>query len=356
MSNDVVIKNTDNKLEVLSKLLLGSNELSQSLSNNKNITIDKFAKSVIETIKNNEYLYSQIIQNLSNEKYKQSIIDSCRKCIFLKLPIDYTKKAFLVPRNLWNKNTKSNDPIISFQIGYLGWLDILYRNDNIKSVMVFAISKKDYENGRFTIHYDKNEFEYKPDLLNNNVSMKTQTEAEKNMLGCVANIITKDGRQYWQFLSYKQIIDRAMSSSMTKTDNGVVKYGQMWNDWFEEMARKTVLTYTISKSPFVTDDERQILESEYENNNIQNDSITQYDGTTIQSKEECIEYFTNWLEKTEFDNNADFTKKCMKEWDKVKDNNKQLNIHTYWDDIAKLFAKKRESLFPKKEPKDVNLP
>lgn len=164
----------------------------------------------------------------------------------------------------------------SFQIGYKGWLDLVRRPDKITGVNVQNI-------------YDNDFIEMDP--INNEIKFSPLYKGDRGkhyMTVAVAHF--KDGNKHIDWMSVEQINKR----------KGVAKTSNVWNEWYERMAEKTVLKslcrllpMSIEDMRIINVDERVVTKLVYDKQELLENTESIYDihpelsnSTAIETKEE----------------------------------------------------------------------
>lgn len=122
------------------------------------------------------------------------------------------------------KNNKKGTTDVQFIIGYKGMIDLARRSGHIQSIYAHAV-------------YEKDEFEYELGL-NPKLKHVPSMEADRGeYIGSYAVAHFKDGGYQMEFMPKAEIEKRRLASP-----GGRSKYSP-WNNFYEEMANKTVIRH-----------------------------------------------------------------------------------------------------------------
>jgi len=122
------------------------------------------------------------------------------------------------------KNNKKGITEVQFIIGYKGMIDLARRSGHIESIYAHAV-------------YEKDEFEYELGL-NPKLKHVPSMDADRGeYLGSYAVAHFKDGGYQMEFMPKSEIEKRRLASP-----GGRSKYSP-WNNYYEEMANKTVIRH-----------------------------------------------------------------------------------------------------------------
>lgn len=122
------------------------------------------------------------------------------------------------------KNNKEKTTDVQFIIGYKGMIDLARRSGHIESISSHAV-------------YANDEFEYELGLHPKLRHVPDMTGNRGEFIGAYAIAKFKDGGYQMEFMPKAEIEKRRTSSP-----GGHSKYSP-WNNWYEEMAKKTVLRH-----------------------------------------------------------------------------------------------------------------
>lgn len=200
------------------------------------VTVDKFLRVVNTAISQNPDLY---------RADRRSLFTSCVKCATDGLVPDGREAALTI------FNTKEKFTDDSGKKGERWVKKVQYMP------MVYGIQKKIRNSGELlslTCNpvFAKDDFNYWIDDVGEHITHKPNiTEADRGGFLCVYAIAkTKDGGVYTEVMTRGQI-EQVRGVSKAK-DSGP------WKDWFDEMARKTVIRRISKRLPMSTDIERVI--------------------------------------------------------------------------------------------------
>lgn len=155
---------------------------------------------------------------------KQSWILALQEAGSLGLePTGVLGQAYLVPR--WNKKTKSLEA--QFQIGYRGLVQLARRSGEISKVTAEVVKEGD-------------EFDYELGLNEKLVHRPMLTEQERPTIFCYAIAWYRDGTRDFEVMDRSQI-DKVRRVSEAKSGP--------WVEWYDEMARKTVVRRLAKRLP-----------------------------------------------------------------------------------------------------------
>src|SRR5690625_5055336 len=122
------------------------------------------------------------------------------------------------------KNNKKGTTDVQFIIGYKGMIDLARRSGHIQSIYAHAV-------------YEKDEFEYELGL-NPKLNHKPFMDGDRgDYIGSYAVAHFKDGGYQFEFMPKAEIEKRRNASP-----GGRSKYSP-WNNYYEEMANKTVIRH-----------------------------------------------------------------------------------------------------------------
>lgn len=122
------------------------------------------------------------------------------------------------------KNNKEKTTDVQFIIGYKGMIDLARRSGHIESISSHSV-------------YANDEFEYELGLHPKLRHVPDMTGNRGEFIGAYAIAKFKDGGYQMEFMAKPDIEQRRNSSP-----GGRSKYSP-WNNWYEEMAKKTVLRH-----------------------------------------------------------------------------------------------------------------
>lgn len=176
------------------------------------------AKSVVATIKSNDYLKTIAMGNID------SLIDCINQAISIGLTIDANQYCWLVPYNckVGNQWIKK----IQLQIGYKGYIykiNKAFPSSKVQAVMVYKgdeVDIKKIDNNDVVNHTYNNPF-----------------DKDKDVEGAYCIIRFADGSSFVETIG-KDELDLIKSKSKTKEKDG---YKTVWQEWYSEMCKKSVI-------------------------------------------------------------------------------------------------------------------
>ena len=141
------------------------------------------------------------------------------------------------------KNNKKGITEVQFIIGYKGMIDLARRSGDIQSIYAHAV-------------YENDDFEYELGL-NPTLKHTPSMEADKGQfLGSYAVAHFKDGGYQMEFMPKAEIDKRKNSSP-----GGRSKFSP-WNNYYEEMANKTVIRHMWKYLPISVEVQQQVAHDE----------------------------------------------------------------------------------------------
>lgn len=181
-----------------------SNEISKALP--KHLTPERFSRIALTCIRLNPSLL---------KCNQASLIGSLMQSAQLGLEPGVLGRAYLIPY----RNSKQNTVDCQFQIGYMGYIDLVMRSGNIDYIDVHSV----HENDQFIYSYG----------VDGTLMHKPCLKGERGEIFCYYAIARlKSG-------AYKYIV--MSSPDIEKHREKYGKRNPLWNDEFEAMAKKTVL-------------------------------------------------------------------------------------------------------------------
>ena len=149
-------------------------------------------------------------------------------------------KAYLLPYNNIDKNTGKKVPMVQFQIGVYGLVDLAFRSGHVKEIDTDVRRQKDfwkYEKGDESclrhIPYDEGD----------------RGEA----IGYYAIVKMKDGAVHKSYMSKFEVMEHAKRFSKSY-NRKTGTFSGPWATDFDSMARKTVLIQALKFVPKATED------------------------------------------------------------------------------------------------------
>lgn len=141
------------------------------------------------------------------------------------------------------KNNKKGITEVQFIIGYKGMIDLARRSGHIESIYAHAV-------------YEKDEFEYELGL-NPKLKHVPSMDADRGeYIGSYAVAHFKDGGYQMEFMPKAEIEKRRQASR-----GGNSKYSP-WNNYYEEMANKTVIRHMWKYLPISVEIQQHVAHDE----------------------------------------------------------------------------------------------
>lgn len=193
------------------------------------ITPERFTRMVFTALSSNPKL-----QACTPQSFLGSMMQAAQLGLEPNTPIG---QAYLVPY----KNHGRLE--CQFQLGYKGLIDLAYRSGEIKDIQAHEV----YENDKFEY-----EFGLEPKLKH---IPATSNRGEVIMYYAVFHMV--NGGYGFEVMSKDDIIKHAQKASQA--------YGSSfspWNNYFDEMAKKTVIKKCLKYAPIKTDFVREISADE----------------------------------------------------------------------------------------------
>lgn len=141
------------------------------------------------------------------------------------------------------KNNKKGITEVQFIVGYKGMIDLARRSGHIQSIYAHAV-------------YENDDFEYELGLNPTLKHTPTMNGDKGSFLGSYAVAHFKDGGYQMEFMPKAEIEKRKNSSP-----GGRSKYSP-WNNYYEEMANKTVIRHMWKYLPISVEIQEQIEHDE----------------------------------------------------------------------------------------------
>lgn len=155
----------------------------------------------------------------------------------LGLRIGVLGHSWLIPRY----NTTAERYVASLTIGYKGWTDLAYRSGLVKSVSAFAITKEEWENGRFSIRRTAD-----GDVISHEPMWTAQSGKPAQEIGWYARIVLATGGHICP-TPWNAARMAAHRDAYAPSKNG--KIVGPWKEFPAAMARKTVLLEALKQAP-----------------------------------------------------------------------------------------------------------
>jgi|SRR5690625_3955119 len=141
------------------------------------------------------------------------------------------------------KNNKKGITECQFIIGYKGMIDLARRSGHIESIYAHAV-------------YENDDFEYELGLNPTLKHIPTMDADKGEYIGSYAVAHFKDGGYQMEFMPKAEIEKRRLSSP-----GGRSKYSP-WNNYYEEMANKTVIRHMWKYLPISVELQHQVAHDE----------------------------------------------------------------------------------------------
>lgn len=147
----------------------------------------------------------------------QTVVDSVCTCVVMGLSLNPAKRqAYLIP---YGNNC-------TLRISYQGEIDYLFRN----GVILRAVSGTVYSKDQFGMHHDESGLHYR----------YVKARADRgNFEGVFCVFHLPDGSAHGDYMTAEEVEKRKR----------VAKSGEFWNNWFDEMARKTAVHFALKGLP-----------------------------------------------------------------------------------------------------------
>ena len=159
-------------------------------------------------------------------------------------------KAYLLPYNNIDKNTGKKTPMVQFQIGYLGYIDLAFRSGKVKSITA-------------EVRYEKDFWEYEKGTNEKLRHIPYDDGDPRNAVGYYAVIHMKDtinpdgtkseGAVITSYMPKFRVLEHAkrFSKSYNKKTG---TFSGPWESDFDSMAKKTVLLQALKYAPKAAED------------------------------------------------------------------------------------------------------
>src|SRR5690625_3452267 len=141
------------------------------------------------------------------------------------------------------KNNRKGITEVQFIIGYKGMIDLARRSGHIQSIYAHAV-------------YENDDFEYELGLDPKLKHTPTMDEDKGEYIGSYAVAHFKDGGYQMEFMPKAEIEKRRLASP-----GGRSKYSP-WNNYYEEMANKTVIRHMWKYLPISVEIQQQVAHDE----------------------------------------------------------------------------------------------
>lgn len=229
VANNIENKKIDPR-EKLTQMLTTSPTLCKILSSNAKINHEVFTSKVIATVFGDAKLRTCDVK---------SIFDACMKSAQLGLPVDACGFAHLVP--MGDK--------VSFQIGFKGYIELVKRNPNVKSIVVETVYEGDdfkYWNDECGVH-----LKHVPDL-------SLRRDGNDGFYAVYAIIVYMNGGSEVA----------VMNANTIQKIKGVAKSTNIWNAWFSEKAKAAAIKRVAKTAALMNVMEAIAVEDEFADTDI----------------------------------------------------------------------------------------
>lgn len=235
-------------------------ELKKALPNN--YPVDRFKRIVMTAISTNPKLAQACC--LSPNTFFGALYNAAQLGLEPNTPMG---KAYLLPYNNIDKNTGKKVPMVQFQIGVYGLVDLAFRSGLVKEIDADVRRQKDfwqYEKG------DDGKMRHIP-----------YDEGDRGeAVGYYAIIKMKDGAVHKSYMSKFDVMEHAKRFSKSY-NRKTGTFSGPWATDFDAMARKTVLIQALKFVPKATED-ANIINAFSADNTVRDGMAT--DATTIKTE------------------------------------------------------------------------
>ena len=176
-------------------------------------------------------------------------------------------KAYLLPYNNIDKNTGKKVPMVQFQIGVYGLVDLAFRSGLVKEIDADVRRQKDFWK------YEKGD-----DSCLRHIPYDEGDRGEA--IGYYAIVKMKDGAIHRSYMSKYEVLDHAKRFSKSY-NRKTGTFSGPWATDFDSMAKKTVLIQALKFVPKATEDAN--LANAFNLDNTVRDGIEK-DATTIKTE------------------------------------------------------------------------
>ena len=159
-------------------------------------------------------------------------------------------KAYLLPYNNIDKNTGKKVPMVQFQIGYLGYIDLAFRSGKVKSITA-------------EVRYEKDFWEYEKGINEKLKHIPYDEGDPGEAVGYYAVIHMKDtinpdgskteGAVITAYMPKFRVVEHAKKFSKSYNKKTGTFSGP-WASDFDSMAKKTVLLQALKYAPKASED------------------------------------------------------------------------------------------------------
>ena len=208
-------------------------ELQKALPNN--YPVDRFKRIVLTAVSTNPKLAQACC--LSPNTFFGALYNAAQLGLEPNTPMG---KAYLLPYNNIDKNTGKKTPMVQFQVGVYGLVDLAFRSGLVKEIDADVRRKKDfwqYEKG------DDGKMRHIP-----------YDEGDRGeAIGYYAIIKMKDGAVHKAYMSKYDVMEHAKRFSKSY-NRKTGTFSGPWATDFDAMARKTILIQALKFVPKATED------------------------------------------------------------------------------------------------------
>lgn len=159
-------------------------------------------------------------------------------------------KAYLLPYNNIDKNTGKKVPMVQFQIGYLGYIDLAFRSGKVKSITA-------------EVRYEKDFWEYEKGINEKLKHIPYDKGDPGEAVGYYAVIHMKDtinpdgtrteGAVITSYMPKFRVLEHAKKFSKSY-NRKTGSFSGPWASDFDSMAKKTVLLQALKYAPKASED------------------------------------------------------------------------------------------------------
>lgn len=208
-------------------------ELQKALPNN--YPVDRFKRIVLTAVSTNPKLAQACC--LSPNTFFGALYNAAQLGLEPNTPMG---KAYLLPYNNIDKNTGKKVPMVQFQIGVYGLVDLAFRSGHVKEIDTDVRRKKDFWK------YEKGD-----DSCLRHIPYDEGDRGEA--IGYYAIVKMKDGAVHKSYMSKFEVMEHAKRFSKSY-NRKTGTFSGPWATDFDSMARKTVLIQALKFVPKATED------------------------------------------------------------------------------------------------------
>jgi recombination protein RecT len=203
----------------------------------KQVDVDRFSRIALTTIKMNPKLLDASIESLLG-----AVMQSAQ----LGLEPNLLGSCYMIPYT----NHKTGETTVSFQIGYKGLIDLVYRSGNVAYIRANVACENDHFKYRYGL---MEELDHIP---------ASENRGKPTFIYAYAKL--KDGNHYFDVMSIAEI--EQIRNRHSQAFNTSVRYKNekesIWVKHFEEMAKKTVIKRMIKYLPISVEVQNNIAHDE----------------------------------------------------------------------------------------------